>query len=122
MKQANCNSQENDHIRTKMLFFILILPLLSFILLIGVTSLGAFYVLEQGPNISPFRIRLIAAITLCAAVSCIIVWVLSHYYSIRYMHIPVWRWIVSGFRGEPNLPWMRKATRVKPKEKKDKAS
>ena len=84
--------------------------------------MGAFYVLEQGPNISPFRIRLIAAITLFAAVSCIIVWVLSHYYSIRYMHIPVWRWIVSGFRGEPNLPWMRKATRVKPKEKKDKAS
>ena len=126
MERDNLNSDEAKTIRTKVVFCVWILPILSLLLLVGITSIGAYFileqVLEQDSSISPTQIRIWATISGIAGVLFFIACVLRHYYDVRYTQIPVWRWIASGFKGEPNLPWMTKTKKVKTKKKKDNPS
>ncbi len=121
MKKRNSSSPENESIRTKMLFFIWILPILSLAIMTVITVI-AVYFLEQDSSISPSRMIRIGITTVIVVVLYLISSFVHHYYCIRYMQIPVWRWIASGFKGEPNLPWMPESKIVKAKEKKDNPS
>jgi len=122
MERDNHNSDEAKRIRTKVVFFVWILPILSLLLLVGITFIGAYFILEQDSSISPTQIRIWATILGIVTVLFFIACVLRHYYDVRYTQIPVWRWIASGFKGEPNLPWMTKTKKVKTKKKKDNPS
>jgi len=112
MSQENHNSDENKKTGTQAAFFIWILPILSLVLLTVVTVIGVHF-LEQDSNISPSRLIRIATISVIVVVLFIIVGFLHHYYCIRYMQIPLWRWMASGFKGEPNLPRLGKLKMVK---------
>ena len=94
------------------MFFIWILPILSLVLLTVVTVIGVHF-LEQDSSISPSRLIRIATISVIVVVLFITVGFLHHYYCIRYMQIPLWRWMASGFKGEPNLPWLGKLKMAK---------
>ena len=122
MERESHNSDEARRIRTKVVFFVWILPTLSLLLLVGITFIGTYFILEQDSSISPTQIRIFVTILGVVTVLFFIACVLGHYYDVRYTHIPVWRWIASGFKGEPNLPWMTKAKKVKTKEKKGRIS
>ena len=117
MEQENHNSDEIKNIKTKAVFFIWILPILSLLLLVGITFIGVYYILEQDSNVSPFRIRIFATIVIIVTVLFFIVCVLRYYYSIRYMHIPIWRWMARGFKGKPDLPWIKKSQKPEAKDK-----
>ena len=122
MERENQNNDEAKRIRTKVVLFIWILPILTLLLLLGTTFIGVYFIIEHGSSISPIQIRLFATILGVVTVLFFIVCVLSHYYDVRYSQIPVWRWIASGFKGEPTLPWMTKTKKVETKEKKDNPS
>ena len=117
MERENYNSDEIKNIKTKAVFFIWILPILSLALLTGITVIGVHF-LEQDSSLSQSRLIIIATIAVIVAVLCIIAGVLHHYYCIRYMQIPVWRWIASGMKGKPNLPWIKKPKKPDAKDKK----
>ena len=116
MEQENNNSDEIKKIKTKAVFFIWILPILLLVLLTVVTLIGVHF-LEQDSSISPSRLIKIATIAVIVAVLCVIVGVLHHYYSIRYMQIPIWRWMARGFKGKPDLPWIKKPKNLEAKDK-----
>jgi len=119
MEQENNNSDEIKNIKTKAVFFIWILPILLLALLTVITVIGAHY-LEQDSSITPSRLIRIATIAVIVAVLCVIVSVLHQYYCIRYMQIPVWRWMARGFKGEPDLPWVKKPKKPDAKDKMNK--
>jgi hypothetical protein len=121
MEQENHNSDEIKKIKTKAVFFIWILPILSLALLTGITVIGVHF-LEQDSSISPSRLIRIATIAVIVTVLCVIVSFLHQYYCIRYMQIPVWRWIASGFKGEPALPWIKKPKKPEAKDKLNKGN
>ena len=121
MEQENHNKVEIKKIGTKAMFFIWILPILSLALLTAVTIIGVHF-LEQDSNISPSRLIRIATISVIIAVLFIIVGILHHYYCIRYMQVPVWRWIAGGMKGEPDLPWLKKPKKPEAKDKLNKGN
>ncbi len=118
MEQDKCDKDEIKHREPKVVFFIWILPILSLFLLTGILLIGIHF-LEQDSSISPSRLIRIGVIAVIVAVFLLIVGFMHDNYSIRYMQIPVWRWMASGFKGEPNLPWITKTKKVNAKEKKD---
>jgi hypothetical protein len=120
MERDNHNGEEAKRIRTKVVLFVWILPILSLLLLVGITFMGAYLILEQDSSISPTQIRILATILIIVTVLFFVACVLRHYYSVRYTQIPVWRWIASGFKGELNLPWIKKAIKSEAKAKMNK--
>lgn len=111
MERDNHNGDEAKRIRTKVVFFVWILPILSLLLLVGITLIGVYFILEQDSSISPTQIRIFATILIVVTVLFSVSCVLRHYYSVRYTQIPIWRWIASGFESELNLPWKTRKTR-----------
>jgi len=121
MEQEKDNIDEIKKTGTKAVFFIWILPILSLVLLTAVTVIGVHF-LEQDSSISPSRLIRIATISVIVVVLFIIAGFLHHYYCIRYMQIPLWRWMASGFKGEPDLPWIKKSKKPEAKGKSCEAS
>jgi len=119
MERDNYNSDEIKKIKTKAVFFIWILPILLLALLAGITVIGVHF-LEQDSSLSQSRLIIISTIAVIVTVLCIIAGMLHHYYSIRYMQIPIWRWIARGFKGEPDLPWIKKSKKPEAKDKMNK--
>ena len=117
MEKENHNSDKIKKTRTKAVFFIWILPILLLALLTGITVIGVHF-LEQDSSISPSRLIRIATISVIVVVLFIIGGFLHHYYCIRYMQIPVWRWMASGMKGEPDLPWIKKPKKPEAKGKR----
>jgi len=101
-----------------MLFFIWILPILSLAVMTMIAVI-AVYSLEKDSSISPSRLIRIGITTVIVVVMYLISSFVHQYYCIRYMQIPVWRWMASGFKGEPHLPWITNNRNAKAKEKKD---
>jgi len=101
-----------------MLFFIWILPILSLAVMTMIAVI-AVYSLEKDSSISPSRLIRIGITTVIVVVMYLISSFVHQYYCIRYMQIPVWRWMASGFKGEPRLPWITNNRNAKAKEKKD---
>jgi len=121
MEQENHNSDEIKKTGTKPVFFIWILPILLLALLTVITVIGVHF-LEQDSSISPSRLIRIATISVIVAVLFIIAGFLHHYYCIRYMQVPVWRWIAGGMKGEPDLPWLKKLKKPEAKDKLNKGN
>jgi hypothetical protein len=95
-----------------------IIPLLLLILLTGITVIGV-HLLEQSDSNVTSQLKGLGILVGIIAVILLILTTLLLYSSVRYIQLPAWRWIASGFKGEPVVPWITKAKRAKENEKRD---
>lgn len=124
MEQENTKTDEKKRKETKVMLFLFIIPILLLILLTGITVIGVYFVEQNGGSQTSQLIGLTALILIIAVILLFIgTWRI--YFSTRYIQIPMWRWIASGFKGEPKLPfprfsWATKSARAEAKSKMNK--
>jgi len=89
-----------------MKLFTWITLILSFVILVGFTGIG-IYLWMQGDNSEASELlSWSGGFIVFAGILCFVVtWIL--YGSIRWIQIPAWRWMISGFKGTPDTPFTR---------------
>ena len=125
MEQENTNTCDKNVKRTQFWkLFLWIAPALFLILLAGFVVFRIYLV---SINASSEVLELIDFSMLIAFITVVFVFMVIrlHYLEIRYIQLPVWCWIASGFKGEPELPfprfpWATKAAMTKAKRKMNK--
>lgn len=110
VEQKNSNSAENNNKNPKVMLFIFIIPILLLILMTGITVIWVYFI-EQDGSSNTSQLMHFAALTVIIAGISLLIGILSHYYSIRYLQIPVWRWMAGGFKGKPDVPHIGLAIR-----------
>ena len=124
MEQEKIKTDEKNSKKPKVMLYLFIIPILLLILLTGITVVGIYFIKQDGRSQTSQVIGLTSLILIIAVISLSIgVWRI--YFSARYIQIPVWRWIASGFKGEPKLlfsrfPWATKSAMAKAKSKMNK--
>ncbi len=102
--------------------FLFVIPILLLILLAGIAVIGVYSIEQDGSSNTSQLIRLTVVIVTIAGISLLIgAWRI--WFSIRYIQIPAWRWIASGFKGEgsqPRFPWATKSAIAKGKQERNK--
>ena len=101
--------------RTRPVLLIWVVPLLLLILLTIITVVGV-YLLESSDGSITSQVKSLGVLTVIIAVILLLTGALILYSSIRYMQIPIWRWLTKGFKGEPDLPWLRKPQKPESEE------
>lgn len=104
---------------TRPVLLLWIIPLLLLILLTGITVIGV-RLLEQSDSNMTSQLKSLGVLVGIMIVILLLIGILCLYSSIRYLQFPVWRWIASGFKGEPNLPWIKKSKKPEAKDKMNK--
>ena len=107
MEQENTKTDEKNIKKPNVMFHLIILLLLLF-LLVGLVALLAYFL--QSDSIADIGmsqlIGLITVVVIIAALSLsITVWRL--HFSVRYIQLPVWRWMIGGCKGKPDTPLAR---------------
>lgn len=124
MEQENTKTDEKNSKKPKVMLYLFIIPILLLILLTGITVIGVYFVEQNGGSQTSQLIGLTALILIIAVILLFIgTWRI--YFSTRYIQIPMWRWIASGFKGEPKLPfprfsWATKSAKAEAKSKMNK--
>lgn len=126
MEQENTKTDEKKRKERKVILFLWIIPMLLLFPLVGLLAIAVYFFPDGSSTDIEISqvIGLITIVVIIAALSLLItVWRL--YSSVRYIQLPVWRWIVSGFKGEPKLPfprfsWATKSARAEAKSKMNK--
>jgi len=125
MKQEYINARGNNVKKTKFWkLFLWIMPALFLIFLAGFVFIR-IYLVSLNASSEVLQLIDISMLLLFIMVILFFLFVMFHYLEIRYFYIPVWRWIVSGFKGKPELPfprfpWATKAEMTKAKSKMNK--
>lgn len=124
MEPNNTKSGEKNEKKPKLGLFLFVIPILFLILLVGVIHIGV-YLVEQSYSDVTSQVIGLAALVLIISVITLLTGTMVLYFSIRYLQIPVWRWMASGFKGEPKLPfprlaWAKKSVRVEARSKMNK--
>ena len=122
LKSTNDKKEQNKE--TRPVLFLLIIPLLLAILLTGIAVIGVC-LLEQSDRNMTSQLKGLGVLVAIIAVVLLLTGSLRLYSSVRYIQLPVWRWIARGFKGEPKLPFPRfsgatKSAKAKAKSKMDK--
>lgn len=99
------------------MLFLFIIPILLLILLAGITVIGLHFI-EQDGSSNTSQLMHLAALIVIIAVILLLIGAWRLWFSIRYIQIPTWRWIASGFKGEPNHP--TKSVMAKAKQERNK--
>ena len=102
-------------LQTRPVWLLFIIPLLLLILLTGITVIGA-HLLGQSDGDMTSQIKGLGVLVVIIAVISLLIGSLLLYSSARYIQLPVWRWIASGLKGEPNLTWMKKSKKPEVKD------
>lgn len=105
-----------------MRLFTWITLILSFVVLVGFTGTG-IYVWMQGDNGEASKLLAWSGgFIVFAGILCFVgTWIL--YGAIRWIQIPIWRWMIGGFKGTPDTPFARSViTREQIAEAKKKMS
>lgn len=122
VQQENSNTAETNNKKPRVMLFLFIIPILLLILLTGITLIGVYFIEQDGSSNTSQLMRLVALIVIIAVILLLIgAWRL--WFSIRYIQIPAWRWIASGFKGErnhPGFPWATKSAMAKTKQERTK--
>jgi len=108
--------------RKLMRLFTWITVILSSVILVGFTGIG-IYVWMQGDNSEASELfALSVGFIIFAGILCFVgTW--TTYTSIRWIQIPIWRWMMGGFKGAPDTPFARSViTREQIAEAKKKMS
>jgi hypothetical protein len=100
---------------TRPVLLIWIVPLLLLILLTVITVVGV-HLLESSDGGITSQVKSLGVLAVIIAVILLLAGALILYSSIRYMQIPIWRWISKGFKGEPDLPWIKKPQKPESEE------
>jgi hypothetical protein len=125
MEQENPNVCEKNVKKTKFWkLFLWIVPTLFLILLAGFVVIRIYFVPQDGTS-EISQLLGLSMLLLFIMVILIFMFVRFHYLEIRYLQIPVWRWMANGFKGEPKLPfprlpWAKKSVRVEARRKMNK--
>ena len=107
MDQKNIKNNEKKCKLTRPVLLIWIVPLLLLIILTIITVVGV-HLLESSDGSITSQVKSLGVLVVIIAVILLLTGASSLYSSIRYMQIPIWRWIAKGFKGQPDLPWIRK--------------
>ena len=105
-----------------MRLFTWITVILSLAILVGFTGIG-IYVWMQGDNGEASELLALSGkfIVLSGIICFVGTWTI--YASVRWIQIPVWRWMIGGFKGTPDTPLARSViTREQIAEAKKKMS
>lgn len=108
IKHNNSTKDKENSRKPNLMLFLFIIPILFLILLTVITVIGV-YLLEQDTDgvISQLIIFLTPLIVIIVVASLL----MRHYYSIRYLQLPLWRWMAGGFKGKPDVPHIGLAIR-----------
>jgi uncharacterized BrkB/YihY/UPF0761 family membrane protein len=117
MDQEIIKNNEKKCKRTRPVLLIWVVPLLLLILLTIITVVGV-YLLESSDGSIASQVKSLGVLIVIIAVISLLIGALSLYSSMRYMQIPIWRWIAKGFKGEPDLPWIRKPQKPEIKDER----
>jgi len=92
--------------RKPMRLFTWITAILSLAILVGFTGIG-IYAWMQGDNGKASELfALSGGFIILSGILCFVgTWTI--YASVRWIQIPIWRWMMGGFKGAPNTPFAR---------------
>lgn len=122
VEQENSNTDEKNNKKPRVMLFLFIIPILLLILLTGITVIGVYFIEQDGSSNTSQLMRLVA-LTVIIAVIALSIGAWRIWFSIRYIQIPAWRWIASGFKRErnpPGFPWATKSAMAKAKQERNK--
>ena len=122
VEQENSNTGETTKKKPRVMLFLFIIPILLLILLTGIILIGLHFI-EQDGSSNTSQVARLAALIVIIAVILLLIGAWRLWFSIRYIQIPTWRWIASGFKGEPNhprFPWATKSAMAKAKQERNK--
>lgn len=92
--------------RKPMRLFTWITVILSLVILVGFTGIEIYFWM-QGDNGEALGLLALSGkfIVLSGILCFVVTWTL--YGSIRWIQIPIWRWMIGGFKGTPDTPFAR---------------
>jgi hypothetical protein len=108
--------------RKPMRLFTWITAILSLVILVGFTGIGIYiWMLGDNGEISELFDLAVIFIGVAGILCFVVTW--KTYASIRWIQIPIWRWMIGGFKGTPDTPFARSViTREQNAEAKKKTS
>lgn len=116
MDLKNTDDEEKQNKPTRPVLYLWIISLLLVILLTAITVIGV-RLLERSDGNMTSQLKGLGVLVVIIAVIALLIGSLRLYSSVRYIQLPVWRWIASRFHGKPVLPWITKSKRTKTKRK-----
>ena len=93
---------------TKPVILLWIIPLLLLILVTVITVIGVHFLESREGDVTS-QLKNYTVLILIIVVILLIIGFLRLYSSIRYIQFPIWRWMVKGFKGKPDVPWLDKS-------------
>ena len=92
--------------RKLMRLFTWITVILSLVILVGFAGIGIYFWMQGDNSESSELLAWSGQFIVLSGILCFVVtWIL--YGSIRWIQIPIWRWIAGGFKGTPDTPFAR---------------
>jgi uncharacterized BrkB/YihY/UPF0761 family membrane protein len=108
MEHNNTKKDKKPGKFTKPVLLIWIIPLLLLTLVTVIIVIGV-HVLESGDREVTSELKGFVVLFLIISVILLIIGSLSLYSSVCYLQLPIWRWMIKGFKGKPDLPWLTKS-------------
>ena len=105
-----------------MRLFTWITAILSSVILVGFTGIGIYFWMQGDNGEASELLALSGKFIVLSGILCLVVtWTI--YASVRWIQIPIWRWMAGGFKGAPDTPVARSViTREQIAEAKKKMS
>ena len=105
-----------------MRLFTWITAILSLVILVGLTGIGIYFWMLGDNGEASEVLALSGVFIVFAGILCFVAtW--TTYTSVRWIQIPIWRWVIGGFKGAPDTPFARSViTREQIAEAKKKMS
>jgi hypothetical protein len=104
------------------MLFLFIIPILLLILLTGIILIGLHFI-EQDGSSNTSQVARLAALIVIISVILLSIGAWKIWFSTRYIQIPTWRWIASGFKGGgklPGFPWATRSAMAKARIERNK--
>ena len=115
MEYKNTQKDEEPGKLLKPVLLLWIIPLLLLILVAVITLIGVHFLESRDGDVLS-ELKGFGVLILIITVILLITGSLLVYSSIRYIQFPAWRWIAKGFKGKPDVPWIKKSEKNKTKE------
>ena len=115
MGYKNTEKDKKPNKLTKPVLLLWIIILLLVILVTAITLTGLHFLESHGGDMSS-ELKGMAVLILIIGVILLIIGSLLLYFSGRYIQLPTWRWIAKGFKGKPDLSWIKGTENNKAKE------
>ena len=115
MEYKNTQKDKEPGRLTKPVLLLWIIPLLLLILVTVITLIGVHFLESRDGDVLS-ELKGFGVLILIITVILLITGSLLVYSSIRYIQFPAWRWIAKGFKGKPDVPWIKKSEKNKTKE------